>query len=175
MNTHKGELLGEGKYLRLWNRDGWEYVERHNVRGIVAVVAITDDRRLLLVEQRRPALDARVIELPAGLVGDHPGEEQEDFALAAQRELLEETGYTAERMEFIFDSPLSSGLSSSRLTYYRAFGLKQVHGGGGDDTEDIVVHAIPLAEADAWLATQRSRGILVDPRLYVALHLAARD
>jgi ADP-ribose pyrophosphatase len=175
MTTHQGDLLGEGKYLRLWNRGGWEYVERHNVRGIVAIIAVTDDRRLLLVEQRRPALDARVIELPAGLVGDHPGQEQEDFALAAQRELLEETGYAAGRMELLFDAPLSSGLSSAHMTYYRARVLKKVHAGGGDETEDIVAHAVPLAEADAWLAAQRARGVLVDARLYVALYLAGRD
>jgi ADP-ribose pyrophosphatase len=174
MTTHKGDLLGEGKYLRLWNREGWEYVERHNVRGIVAIIAITEDRHLLLVEQHRAALNQRVIELPAGLVGDHPGKEQEDFALAAQRELLEETGYAAERMDFVFDGPLSSGLSSAHMTYYRACGLKKVQEGGGDETEDIVVHAVPLAEADAWLAAQRARGVLVDPRLYVALYLATR-
>ena len=174
MTKHKGELLGEGKYLRLWTRDGWEYVERHNVRGVVTIIAITDDRRLLLVEQHRHAVEARVIELPAGLVGDKPGTETEDLALAAQRELLEETGYAAERMELVFDGPLSSGLSSAHLTYYRARGLKKIHEGGGDETEDIVVHAIPLAEVDAWLAAQRARGVLVDPRLYVALHLAAQ-
>jgi len=175
MTKHKGDLIGAGKYLRLWNRGGWEYVERHNVRGIVAIIAVTDDRCILLVEQHRPALDARVIELPAGLVGDHPGQEQEDFALAAQRELLEETGYAAGRMELIFDGPLSSGLSSAHMTYYRAHDLKQIDEGGGDEMEDIVVHAIPLAEVDAWLAAQRARGILVDPRLYVALYLATRD
>ncbi|MCX7009269.1 MAG: NUDIX hydrolase [Kiritimatiellaeota bacterium] len=175
MTKHKGDLLGEGKYLRLWNRSGWEYVERHSVRGIGAVVASADDRRLLLVEQHRPALEGHVIELPAGLVGGHPGKEQEDFTLAAQRELLEETGYAAERMELLFDGPLCSGLSSAHMTYYRAYGLKKVHEGGGDEMEDIVVHAVPLAEADAWLAAQRARGILVDPRLYVALYLATRD
>ncbi len=175
MTNSKGDLIGEGKYLRLWNRGGWEYVERHNTRGIVAIIAVTADRRLLLVEQRRPALDARVIELPAGLVGDHPGQEQEDFALAAERELLEETGYAAGRMELIFDAPLSSGLSSAHMTYYRAHDLTQVDEGGGDEMEDIVVHAVPLAEVDAWLAAQRAKGILVDPRLYVALYLASRD
>jgi ADP-ribose pyrophosphatase len=175
MTTHKGELLGEGKYLRLWNRGGWEYVERHNIRGIVAIIAITDDRKLILVEQHRAALNRRVIELPAGLVGDKPGQAQEDFALAAERELLEETGYAAERMELVFEAPLASGMSSTYLTSYRARGLKKIHEGGGDESEDIVVHAVPLTEADDWLAAQRARGLLVDPRLYVALHLASRD
>ena len=78
-------------------------------------------------------------------------------------------------MELIFDGPLSAGLSSAHMTYYRARDLKQVGEGGGDEMEDIVVHAIPLVEVDAWLAAQRARGILVDPRLYVALYLATRD
>ena len=175
MKKSKGRVLGEGKYLRLLDRDGWEYVERHSVRGIVAIVAITDDRRLVLVEQHRAALDARVIELPAGLVGDLAGAEQEELAEAARRELLEETGYAAEAMEFLFHGPLSSGLSSSLITFFRARNLKKVHAGGGDENEDIIVHEVPLAEADAWLAAQRNRGLFVDPRLYVALHLAAHD
>ncbi|TAN38409.1 MAG: NUDIX hydrolase [Verrucomicrobia bacterium] len=175
MKKSKGRVLGEGKYLRLLDRDGWEYVERHSIRGIVAIIAITADRQLVLVEQLRRALDARVIELPAGLVGDLAGAEHEDLAVAARRELLEETGYAATRLEFLFHSPLSSGLSSSLITFFRAYGLKKIHAGGGDESEDIVVHEVPLAEADAWLAAQRVRGCYVDPRLYVALHLAARD
>ena len=175
MKKSPGRVLGEGKYLRLLDRDGWEYVERHNVCGIVAIVAITDSRRLVLVEQHRAALDARVIELPAGLVGDLAGAEHEDLAVAARRELLEETGYEAARLELVFHGPLAAGLSSSLITYFRARGLKKVHAGGGDENEEIFVHEVPLASADAWLAAQRARGCYVDPRLYVALHLAAQD
>ena len=175
MKASPGQVLGEGKYLRLLNRDGWEYVERHSVRGIVAIMAITADRRLVLVEQFRPALDARVIELPAGLVGDLAGAEHEDLVVAAHRELLEETGYAADHLDFLFSGPLASGLSSTLMTYYRARGLKKVHAGGGDEHEDIVVHEVPLTETDAWLAAQRAAGRYVDPRLYVALHLAAQD
>ena len=175
MKKSKGRVLGEGKYLRLIDRDGWEYVERHSVRGIVAIIAITDDRRLVLVEQHRAALDAHVIELPAGLVGDLAGAEEEDLVVAAYRELLEETGYRARYMEFLFHGPLASGLSSSLITFFRARGLQKLHAGGGDENEAIVVHEVLLDDADIWLAAQRTRGRFVDPRLYVALHLAARD
>ncbi|MCX6997852.1 MAG: NUDIX hydrolase [Kiritimatiellaeota bacterium] len=173
MATPRGKVLGAGRYLRLLDWNGWEYVERHGVRGIVAIVAVTDDRRLLLVEQYRAALDAPVIELPAGLVGDLPGAEQEDLAAAARRELLEETGYAAAALDLLFDGPLASGLCSTLMTYFRARGLRKVHAGGGDELEDIIVHEVPLAAADGWLAAQRARGCLVDPRLYVGLHLAA--
>ena len=47
MNTMaEPKALFEGKHLRLLQRDGWEYVERPKVTGIVAIVAVTDDRRL---------------------------------------------------------------------------------------------------------------------------------
>jgi len=173
MKAPRGHILCAGRYLRLVNWEGWEYVERHGIRGIVAVVAVTDDRRIVLVEQYRAALDARVIELPAGLAGDRPGAEQEDLAAAARRELLEETGYAAAALELLFDGPLASGLSSALITYYRACGLRKVQAGGGDEVEEIIVHEVPLAAADTWLDAQRARGRLVDPRLYVGLHLAA--
>ena len=53
----------------------------------VGIVAVTSDGRLLLVEQFRIPVGKNVIELPAGLVGDLPGQEEESLKLAAQREL----------------------------------------------------------------------------------------
>ena len=66
----KIKTIGTGRFLRLLSRDGWEYVERPNIRGIAVIVAVTDDAKLLLVEQYRASVDRRVISLPAGLVGD---------------------------------------------------------------------------------------------------------
>src|SRR5438309_2192847 len=66
----RGRVLGEGKYLRLVERGGWEFVHRYGCSGVAVIVAFTPADRLLLVEQYRPAVDHRVIELPAGLVGD---------------------------------------------------------------------------------------------------------
>ena len=65
MNT-----IFEGKHVLVIERDGWEFVERKNGKEAVAVIALTDDDELILVEQYRRPVDARVIDLPAGLVGD---------------------------------------------------------------------------------------------------------
>src|ERR1700759_4607932 len=88
----------DGKYIRMVKRGKWEYAARKGVSGIVAIIAVTDDGKLVLVEQYRAPVGKRGIELPAGLAGDVAGQEDEELAAAAGRELLEETGYEASRM-----------------------------------------------------------------------------
>lgn len=85
-------IVWQGKHLQAVLRDGYECIERRSIKGIVGIIAITDDRRLLLVEQFRPPVQARVIELPAGLAGDTAEAKDETLESAARRELLEETG-----------------------------------------------------------------------------------
>ena len=92
------ETLCDAKYLRLVRKDGWEFVQRKNVSGIVGIIAITNDHKLILVEQFRPPVGKNVIEIPAGLAGDSPTTKNEDLAVAAIRELEEETGYRASHM-----------------------------------------------------------------------------
>src|SRR5688572_18561755 len=94
----KGRVLAQGKYLSLIDENGWEYVRRDGATGVVLIVAITDDRRLVLVEQFRTSVHRRVMELPAGLVGDGADDAEESLVVAARRELLEETGFEAEAM-----------------------------------------------------------------------------
>jgi 8-oxo-dGTP pyrophosphatase MutT (NUDIX family) len=86
-------ILAEGKFLRLVVENGWEWVERRNTQGAVVIAAITEHNEIVLIEQYRIPLAARVIELPAGLAGDEPGSRHEALIEAARRELLEETGY----------------------------------------------------------------------------------
>ena len=168
----KIETIGVGRFLRLRVRDGWEYVERPNIRGIAVIVAVTDDAKLLLVEQYRASVDRRVISLPAGLVGDLPGQEDEDLAVGAIRELEEETGYRAERMEPLVAGPHAVGSTSEVATFMRARGLHKVSAGG---EQDIVVHEVLLAEAPRWLEQQAGTERLVDPKTYAGLYFALHD
>ena len=163
------QLIAEGRFVRFVNNDGWEYAERKNITGIVAIVATTEDRRWILVEQFRRPVDAPVIELPAGLVGDVQGEERESFEAAAQRELIEETGYRAEKFEFLTEGPVSAGITNEVITFLRARGLEKVASGGGDRHEDIFVHEIPLTESLSRLKRIQKEGVLVDPKVYAAL------
>lgn len=158
--------------MRLVRRGKWEFVERTNARGATAIVALTDTGRLVLIEQPRPALGGMAVELPAGLVGDTPGEELEDIAVAAGRELLEETGFTAARIEQVAAGPSSPGLTSECINIFVATGLRKVGPGGGDATEEITVHEVPLAEVPAWLAARVARGAQVDLKVYAGLYFA---
>lgn len=169
-----GDILYEGKFLRVRHNKGWEYVERQKTSGIVAILAITEERKLILVEQLRPPLNKNVIEIPAGLAGDIVGAEDEALAEAAKRELLEETGYEAERMELLTEGPASAGLSTEVITFFKAHKLRKVSVGGGDASEKIQVHEVPLDGLKAWIDQKQKAGSLVDYKVFAALYFEPR-
>jgi ADP-ribose pyrophosphatase len=162
-------VLGRGRYLTLVDDGGWEYVTRPNITGVVVIVAITPDRRLLLVEQWRPAVRSRVIELPAGLVGDVDA--HEPLAAAAARELREETGFTARALVPIGAGPIAVGVSDEVISFFHALDLTRVGPGGGDATEEITVHEVPLGELRSFLSARAAEGLAVDPKIYAGLFL----
>ena len=163
-------ILHQGKYLDLIREDNWEYVKRTNCSGIVVIVPVTQDKRVIFVEQFRMPVKAQVIEWPAGLVNDKTSHDPETMETAARRELLEETGYHAEHLSFLAEGPVSSGLSAEIITFYQALDVVKVAAGGGDDTESIKVHEVPLKEAELWLRGMEKKGVSVDPKVYVGLY-----
>lgn len=167
-------LIAEGKWLRLLKRGRWEYAQR-TVGGTAAlIIAVTDNDELILIEQPRLPVAAMCIELPAGLVGDHAGTEDEAPELAAARELEEETGYTPARLEQVAHGPSSPGLSDERLIFYLAHGVKKTGPGGGDEHEDITVHLVPLDRVEAWLGEQEQAGRVIDVKVWSGLYFARR-
>jgi ADP-ribose pyrophosphatase len=150
-------------------RGKWEYAARNTRRPAVGIVAVTDDHCVVLVEQFRPPVNANVVELPAGLAGDQPGAEHEPLLAAAQRELLEETGYRADRWTELATGCSSPGLTDEQIVLFLAEGLTKIAAGGGDESETITIHEVPLDQVGAWL---RQRGSLVDLKLYAGLYAA---
>lgn len=165
-------MLFEGKHLRLMKVGRWEYATRTKVSGIVGIVGVTDDGKLVLVEQFRAPVGKTVIEIPAGLAGDIAGQEDEALEVAARRELLEETGYECREMTLLTEGTPSAGICDEVIQMLRATGLKKVAAGGGEPTEQITVHEIPLAQVEDWVATKRKEGMLVDLKVYAALYFA---
>lgn len=160
------ETVWEGRFLSV-KRDGtWEYVSR--ARGIqAAVIVAIDDGHVILVEQYRVPLSRRCLELPAGLVGDETSGEAVE--IAAARELEEETGYRADRIEPIGFFHSSPGMVSEGFTLVRAHGLTKVGPGGGDAGEDITVHRVALSALPDFVATKRAEGVAMDVKLLLLL------
>ncbi|MEN5062357.1 NUDIX hydrolase [Luteimonas sp. TWI1416] len=169
------EVLYQGDWLRLVRRGKWESCERtHGGNGMaVLIIAVTPDDEVLFVEQFRVPLGARTIEMPAGLVGDRGSSDAlED---AARRELIEETGWSAGRIDVLLTGPTTAGMSSERVAFVRARELTRVGAGGGIDDEDIIVHAVPRASAPAWLMRKHAEGYELDLKLWAGLWMVDHE
>ncbi len=163
------EIIWQGKYITAKRRGPWEYVSR--ARGIgAAVILAIEDGHVLLVEQYRVPLQARCLELPAGLVGDET--DGEDVAASAARELVEETGFRAGRIEVIGTFASSPGMVSETFTLVRAHGLTRVGDGGGVPGEDIMVHRVALADVPGFIADKRRDGVVIDVKMLALLQFA---
>jgi ADP-ribose pyrophosphatase len=158
-----------GRHLSLVARGKWEFAQRNTNRPAVGIVAISDDEKVLLVEQRRPAVNCTLVELPAGLAGDMKGAENEPLVEAAKRELLEETGYVADRWTELVRGYSSPGLTDELIVLFLAEGLSKVAPGGGDTSESIIVHEVPLANVLTWL---REHDYAADLKLLAGLYAA---
>jgi ADP-ribose pyrophosphatase len=172
MNTgDRPTLVADGKFLRFMKIGHWEYVTRKGVSGVVSIIAVTRDRKLLLVEQYRPPVESRVIELPAGLAGDGKYR-HETLEAAARRELLEETGYEASEMNYVGGGPASAGLTDELISVFLATGLNKTGPGLGDGSEDIVLHEVPVDQLMTWIQQKAGEGLLIDLKVYAAMHFA---
>lgn len=160
------EIVWQGRFITTKTRGKWEYVSR--ARGIkAAVILAIDDGHVLLVEQFRVPLGANCLELPAGLIGDDTeGERLED---AAARELEEETGYRAARIERIGEFFSSPGMVSESFFLVRALGLERTGAGGGVEGENILVHRVALHGVAAFIAEKRNQGCAMDAKLLMLL------
>jgi len=118
----------KGKYVSVCRRGRWEFVSRTGCTDAVVILA-EHDGKVILVEQYRVPVGARCLELPAGLVGDEdPNATVEETAV---KELEEETGFTAERVERLGEFNSSPGLLRESFALVRAHGVSRCGEGGG--------------------------------------------
>lgn len=112
--------------------------------GGVAVIAVTEEGKLVLVEQFRKPLERSLIEIPAGKreLGEEPH-------ITAVRELEEETGYECESLEFVSAFYVAPGFASEYLYIYEAKGLKKKENSAGLD-EDEFVELMEVSLEEAW-------------------------
>jgi ADP-ribose pyrophosphatase len=165
----ESEVLFRGKHLLFRRRRGWEYAEHRTAKESVMVVALTADARIVLVEELRPAVNALVVCLPAGLVGDEGPEDRES---AARRELAEETGWEATTLELLGRGPGSAGMSSEIVNFYLARGVRRTGEQGVREKDEIRVHVTALGELERWARDREAEGMLIDPKIWAGVHLA---
>jgi ADP-ribose pyrophosphatase len=157
-----------GQYVVAKRRGRWEYAGRaRNIRA--AVILALDAGHVLLIEQYRVALGKVCLELPAGLIGDREGDENEDDLTSAARELEEETGYQAAQWENLGEFYSSPGMLTESFTMVKATGLTKVGEGGGTEHEEIVVHRVPLERIEETVAEHRAQGHGIDVRILLLL------
>ena len=169
VESEQDRIVWQGRFITTRVNGKWEYVSR--ARGIRAAVilAIDEQDHVILVEQYRVPLGRSCIELPAGLIGDHDDLAGEEDTTAAARELEEETGYRASRMEVLGEFWSSPGMVSESFTLVRAHDLVRVSEGGGTDGEDITVHRVALDALPDFIAERRAMGDAIDVKLLLLL------
>jgi 8-oxo-dGTP pyrophosphatase MutT (NUDIX family) len=123
----------------------------------VNVVAVTADDRLVLVRQFRHGSERVSLEIPGGLIDPH----EQDPAAAAARELREETGYEAARIEPLGVMNPNPALFTNRCFVYLATGCRPVGDLAMDPGEDIEVVTVPVAELDAMVRSGQIEHALV--------------
>jgi ADP-ribose pyrophosphatase len=165
------EVLCEGRHMVFLRRDGWEYVEHRTAPESAMIVAITEREEVVLAEEFRPPMNARVVSLPAGLVADEGPEEAIE---AARRELAEETGHEALTLEPLARGPGSAGQSSEMVTFFLAQGAARVRDQAVHDRGRIRVHVVPIAELPSWARRREDEGAVIDPKIWAGLYLAGR-
>lgn len=132
----------------------------------VCILAYNEDR-VLLVEQYRPAIADKTIEVPAGLV-DFTEEGTEDLLVAAQRELEEETGYRAQNWKVAHAFYPSPGFLDEKITLFIAQGLEKVENPlEQDEYENVILHEWTKKEVMDALQQQQ----IVDLKTLLALYI----
>ena len=161
-----------GKYVRVVRDGTWEYVERCG--GVHAAVILAEhDGQVVLIEQMRVPLGRKCLELPAGLVGDEdPNAGVEDTAI---KELEEETGFTADRIDIVGEFFSSPGMVAEGFTLVRAHGLRRIGEGGGNEHEEIEVHLVSRSDIPAFVERKRSEGCAIDVKLLLLLAIDILD
>ena len=166
------EILFETRWLGLYRIGHWDFAKRPNADACVGILAVTPADEVVLVEQFRVPVHQKVIEIPAGLVGDEEEFRGEAMAATAARELLEETGYRAGRIELLLAAPTSAGMTPEITHLFLATDLSKEHDGGGTEHEDIKVHLVPRRELRAWLKEKEAEGFLIDFKIHASLWAA---
>ena len=136
----------------------------------VNVVAMTDDGRMVLVEQYRHANGKTLLEIPGGSTNpSENGEPQEDPKKAALRELVEETGYVPDDIRLLGVHAPNPAMQNNRMHTYIAFGCKKLEEPDLDPFEDVRTVLLPVNEVIEKVLSGEINHSIVVASLFYAL------
>ncbi len=164
------ETMWAGKYVTALKRGRWEYVSRTDSTKAVVILA-EHGGKVILVEQYRVPVGGRCLELPAGLVGDE--DKNATVEDTAVKELEEETGFTAGRIEVLGEFHSSPGMIAESVTLVRAHGVRKIGEGGGTEHEDIIVHLVAREDIPQFIQKRREAGASIDVKLLLFMDFRA--
>jgi ADP-ribose pyrophosphatase len=119
--------------------------------GAVAIIAVTNENKIIMVEQYRKALERTIVEIPAGKL-----EKGEEPASCARRELEEETGYECESLELVTSFYTSPGFADEIVHVFLAKGLTVKENSAALDEDEFVnLEELTLEEALQYIKDQR--------------------
>jgi ADP-ribose pyrophosphatase len=155
--TLKSEEIFSGKVISLHLQDVELPNGKHSKReiikhpGAVAILAITADKKIVMVEQYRKALERTIVEIPAGKL-----EKGEEPALCARRELEEETGYECAHLELLTSFYTSPGFADEIVHIFLAKGLtKKENSAALDEDEFVILEELTLEESLRYIREQK--------------------
>jgi len=155
--TLKSEEIFSGKVISLHLQDVELPNGKHSKReiikhpGAVAILAITDDKKIVMVEQYRKALERTIVEIPAGKL-----EKGEEPAVCARRELEEETGYECTELELLTSFYTSPGFADEIVHVFLAKGLtKKENSASLDEDEFVNLEELTLVESLQYIKEQK--------------------
>jgi ADP-ribose pyrophosphatase len=155
--TLKSEEIFSGKVISLHLQDvelpNGKQSKREIIKhpGAVAILAVTEDNKIVMVEQYRKALERTIVEIPAGKL-----EKGEEPALCARRELEEETGYVCESLELLTSFYTSPGFADEIVHVFLAKGLTEKENSAAlDEDEFLNLEELTLEEALQYVKEQK--------------------
>lgn len=156
--------LYKGNFLTFCERNGWEFVKRTKGTNGVMILPLTTDNCFVVVEEWREPIQKNVINFPAGVIEDGEG-----FAAAAERELLEETGYQMGGRDWFYTIATSAGITDEKLYVFPCYDCVKVSSGGGlsEEGEHIKIHKVPFDCLFQWLKTKERNGCLIGASLWM--------
>lgn len=110
---------------------------------VAIIAAFTPQKKLIMIRQYRHPVKAMDYELPAGYLEPR----DTNISQAAQRELLEETGYKAEKLKKIHTAYASAGFMNNNVHFFIGFNAKKISKQNLDESEELTVHIVPWQKA----------------------------